>query len=685
MKPIKNEYLDMLREWAEAMRPYLFTPDDRPDLTYFGDGSGGWGVQTNQKAFAAYAALAVLPGGEPKWMDTAVALLRYSLETHLVGSYHLVDGEGVRWGHTWISSLGVERMMYGVDAIMPHLSEADRALLRKMLISESDWILNEYPLTAGLIKDNKPESNMWNGAVMLRTASLYPDCPNAAAYIDRGTDFLVNAISVPSTAEDTTVYEGKTAAERFVGANFFESYATDHHGYMNIGYMVITMSNAAMLYFHYRTRGLEVPPVLLHNLEKLWKLVKSCIYSDGRLLRIGGDSRVRYCYCQDYLLPVLSMAADLWGEETDGWERGWIGILNKERAYNGDGTFLSKRTEIFIERSPLYYTRLESDRACTIGFSALYRELFSDYANPVTKTKIEPLTQWSDEYHGSFFVRDPGRYAAFTWVSCEKPMALCLPPDDSSYAEWKNNMTSFVCGDGKLSRNIKQEFGGRMLDGGFITWGSYVAYTDWLLEEQLSNEDTIRNQIVCAALPDGETMVTLQLARAVKTCHVTEIKPLNLNIPNDLFNDFRRTYTQRDNKISVDNRITAVAVYGGELTVLRPPYRQIGLKNWAYPTRGFLHTDEICIDPVEKPKFLRAGETAFDFGAAVIVSKDGFPVGENLTAVRDAACPMLRGVRCAAKDGRTYTVLANFAAEAASLTIDGRAVTIPAGAGEILL
>ena len=42
--------------------------------------------------------------------------------------------------------------------------------------------------------------------------------------------------------------------------------------------------------------------------------MKSCIYSDGRLLRIGGDSRVRYCYCQDYLLPVLSMAADLWGE-----------------------------------------------------------------------------------------------------------------------------------------------------------------------------------------------------------------------------------------------------------------------------------------------------------------------------------------------------------------------------------
>jgi len=685
MKSIQNEYLDMLREWAEAMRPYLFTPDDRPDLTYFGDGSGGWGVQTNQKAFAAYAALATLPGGEPKWLGTAAALLRYSLETHLVGSYHLTNGPDVRWGHTWISVLGVERMMYAVDAILPHLTDADRALLRAVLISESDWILNEYPLVAGLVKDNKPESNMWNGAVMLRTASLYPDCPNAAAYIERGTDFLVNSVSTPSTAEELTVYEGKTAAERFVGANFFESYATNHHGYMNIGYMVITLSNASMLYFHYRTRGLPVPPVLLHNLKELWQLVKSCIYDDGRLWRVGGDTRVRYCYCQDYLLPVLNMAADLWGEETDGWERGWIGILKTERAYNGDGTFLSRRAEIFIERSPLYYTRLESDRACTIGYSAMYRHLFRDFAAPVTKTEIAPLAQWSDEYHGAYFVQDANRRAAFTWISAERPMAVCVPADDSSLAEWKNNMTSFVRGDGTVDYNTKVSHGGRLLEGGFLTWGEYTAYTEGLLEEQINSEDTVRCQIVCAALPDGETMITLQLARALKTCHVTEVHPLNLNVPNDVFNGFHRTYAERDGKINVDGRLSVAAVYGGSLKLLRPPYRQIGLKNWLYRERGFLHTDEITIDPVTRPAFYHAGETVFDFGAAVIVSGGGFPVGQRLTPVRDDAHPLVRGVRCEASDGRTYTVLANFAAETASLTLDGRAVTIPAGAGEILL
>ncbi len=693
-KSITNEYLSLLRPWAEAMKPYLFTPSDRPDLTYFGDGTNGWGVQTNQKAFSAYAVLAALPGGEPKWLDAALAMLRYSLETHLVGGYHLTNGDDVKWGHTWISVLGVERMMHGVDALWDHMTAEDHALLRKMLISESDWILNEYPLVAGLTKDNKPESNMWNGAVMLRTASLYPDCPNAEAYIQRGADFLVNAISMPSTAEDRRIYNGKTAAERFVGANFFESMGCNHHGYMNVGYMVITLSNAAMLHFHYRNRGLTPPPVLYHNWDKLWKLVKSCICDDGRLLRIGGDTRVRYCYCQDYLLQSLNMAADCLGEETDKWERGWIDILKKEMTANGDGTFLSSRAEIFVEKSPLYYTRLESDRASCISFSAWQRYKLNDFTKPLGTPGYEtipdckvPYTQWSDEYHGSFFVRDPGRYAAFTWRSGELPMALCVPPTDSSLAEWMHNLTSDVQGDGIVDYNLPGDFGGKMLDGGFVTWGSYIAHTDGLLEEQQKETDTLRNQIACAALPDGVTMLTLQLATATKTCHTGKVYPLNLQIPNDIFNDFKREYVQRDNRITVDNVLTAVSVYGGDLSIVRPPYRQIGLKmgtdrKWIYRDRGFLHTDMICITPAEKPRWYESGSIAFDIGAAVLCG-GGFDAGRHITQIPTEG--MLRAVQAEGADGKTYILAANFGDSPAEFPLpDGRKLTLAAGEADLV-
>lgn len=692
-KSIQNEYLDMLRPWAEAMKPYLFTPSDRPDLTYFGDGSGGWGVKTNQKAFAAYAVLAAMPGGEPKWLDTALAMLRYSLESHIEGSYHLTNGEDVRWGHTWISVLGIERMMHGVDAIREHLTENDRALLRKVLISEADRILTQQTLKAGLRKEdgNKPESNMWNGSLMLRTASLYPDAPNAADYIRRGTQFIANSISVPSSAEDTREYEGRTVAEQFVGANFFESMGCNHHGYMNVGYMVITLSNAAMLHFHYRSRGEKAPKILYHNWDRLWKLVKSCIYDDGRLLRIGGDTRVRYCYCQDYLLQVLNMAADCLGEETDGWERGWIETLKKEMAANGDGTFLSERTEIFIEKSPLYYTRLEADRACCISFSAWYRHMFRDFAEVAGMGDYEwdpdckvPYTQWSDEYHGSFFVRDPGRYAAFTWRSAQLPMALCVPPSDSSLAEWRKNMTGDIIGDGSVHSNILEDFGGKMLEGGFVTWGSYIAHTEGLLAEQIKEEDTLRNQIACTALPDGVTMVTLQLCTATKTCHVNRVYGLNLNIPNDMFNDFHRTYVQRENRITVDNTLTVASIYGGELSILRPPYRQIGLKNWIYHDRGFLHTDVIAMPAIERPAWFTAGSIVFDIGAAVLC-EGGFVTGRHMEKLEFSDYPLVRAVRVEGADGKRYTFIANFAAEDVTLTADGiSTITLAAGEAELI-
>ena len=52
---------------------------------------------------------------------------------------------------------------------------------------------------------------------------------------------------------------GKPVREWHVGANFFPNYALDHHGYLNVGYMVICVCNAAMLHFDCRLPGCHGP------------------------------------------------------------------------------------------------------------------------------------------------------------------------------------------------------------------------------------------------------------------------------------------------------------------------------------------------------------------------------------------------------------------------------------------
>src|SRR5690554_3369375 len=149
-------------------------------------------------------------------------MLRFSLESHIEGSYCCNDGE--KWGHTWISVLGIERMMHSVEAIWDLLTDQDHALLKKVLISEADWLLEEYPIEAGLIENNKPESNIWNGAMLARVVLYYPDVPNAKRYKEKAIQFFINGISIEDDQFNETVYDGQKVKDAFIGANFFNSY-----------------------------------------------------------------------------------------------------------------------------------------------------------------------------------------------------------------------------------------------------------------------------------------------------------------------------------------------------------------------------------------------------------------------------------------------------------------------------
>src|SRR5690606_30852901 len=164
-----------------------------------------------------------------------------------------------------------ERTMHGAAALEPWMTDEDHGLLRKVLVAECDWLLGEYTVVGGLYaKDwnNKPESNLWNGSLLIRTALAYPDSPRAELYREKGLVFLINSISIPTDAEDNTLKDGKTVAERFVGANFFESMALNHHDYLNVGYMVICLSNMAMLHFEFKRRGKRAPESLYHHMAE---------------------------------------------------------------------------------------------------------------------------------------------------------------------------------------------------------------------------------------------------------------------------------------------------------------------------------------------------------------------------------------------------------------------------------
>ncbi len=684
-----GDYLRQMLPFLEALPEFL--RDSSFGGRYYGTGeSAHWPVQSNCNIFAALAVLGVDPtlpeARRAECRDLALQLLRYALATHLTGSERAADGN--RWGHHWISVLGLERMCHGVNALRDYLTDQDKEDLRRLTLSEADWLLEEYPVVAGMIENNKPESNIWNGGYLFRAAFDYPDAPNAARYREKGTRFLVNGISHPLDAASEVKFGGKTVRELHTGFNFTPNYSLDHHRYLNVGYMVICLSNLAMLHFNFKERGQAAPPELYWHARDLWKLVKEFTFPDGRLLRLGGDTRTRYTYCQCYAIPVWLFAADVFGDaEVAAFESAWLKQVETDRLAAADGTYFGGRLANMKTSSYYYYTRLESDAFLTLSYGAYWRRKF-ELPQPPAKVSRAPF-HWQDEYHGATFLRDEKNVRSWVWHAGQGVTGLCLPLDRSDLAEWQHNLAGELrtplAGVPENEAHEHCEF-----PGGFLNFGSCLWREQAPIGENEGNYLYARQQCAAAALPDGKTLLVLDYARVTKEITLSLVTSLNLKVPNDFFNGSKRRYqTEKeeftlsgrpgvnDNRkldsdtVTVDGELSVRLLYGGDgLTLRRPAEPDIVVKRYTGPRMHSLYVDEICTALSESPRRWKSGEIAIDCGAAVSAGKS---VGSGRIL---ALSGEQRAVEFTTPEGKTYLLAVDFSDTPALPSLPGRILAV---------
>lgn len=681
--------LEMLKKWSDFAETHWHPIPGYPGLGCYGTGYDNWGVQTNQKYLGAMAVLGAR--GDGRALERALAALRYSLATHKSGQLRRTDGK--QWGHTWISTLGIERMMYGVHLIERHLTDEDREAMRRVFVSEANWIQDEHVRGQhrAIVADkwassgkNHPESNVWAGATLWRVAEMYPDANRADEWRDRARDFLINGVSVPDDEKDQP---------RFVGAGFFPNYALDHHGYLNVGYMVICTSNAALLHFDIKAKGFAPLAELHHHQADLWNVVRKMIFADGRLARIGGDSRVRYAYCQEYLLPSLLYAADHHGDRHAlELARRQVDTMAREQDAGADGSFYAVRLPEMAANNPYYYTRLESDRAAALAMAIAYAPLVQDPGVPETPFEESVRGGWCEPEHGAALHRSPTRLASFSWRAFGLTQGMCLPPDDGDLADWERNLAGLVDPPHLPTEPSQRPLSRRLLDqtvqpfeGGFLAFGRVMEGEEMTLAEGWKGADAGEHRIAFAALPDDRIVVGLQFAKMGEArIFLREVQGMHLNVPNDLFNGFRRTVfaesgehalqspAEQDGVLdlnsrwaNVDNVIGAVGLYGAEsMSVVRSKERRGG----KYRS---LYVEELAWHSVPETRGYEAGSVALDAGWAVASSVDAEETRrwaeENTGAAINApGAGCLRAIKVKGFDGKEYVVAANFGDEEAA-------------------
>ena len=683
-----SSFFKHIKDWVVYSQQFLYTYPERPDLTCYGLGSNAcgnsWGMQTNQKALAAFICASYEPDilwegtglTAQKVREECIAMLRFTLESHLTGSYHMTDGK--KWGHNWISTLGTSRMMHAVNAVWDELSDADRAAIRRVFISEADFLLDEYPITAGLIENNHPESNIWNGALLYQTACMYPDAPNAEAYKEKATRFIINGLSRESDEFSDKVYDGIRVKDAFVGANLFDTMACDHHHYMNVGYMVICLSNLAMLYFWCKDRGYKLPEAFDHNVLDAWKLIRSCTFEDGRLWRIGGDTRVRYCYCQDYALPMWALMSERYGIDCDGLVEGWLSQVEKEVKNNGDGSFLSDRLDFMLRVTPYYFTRIDSDRACTLTMVGAWRRNY-----PLGgKKRSEEYTEWYDPYHGSLLTKSERRKASFTWIAGERPTATFIPAHESTLAEWQQNMTGQARSFGAMNADVILEHHEHTFGGGFLTYGKSASESKRFYCEGYRSDTPAVKTIAYAALPDDTTAISVQRAISPNRIYERSYASIMLRIPNDVYNGNERCYYSasedfalkggrfaEEKNIPVGSYVNVEDKMGiaslDALTVKAPAQRQIDIvigetQDSNRDGYGTLYCNDIVGEYSDKARWFNPGDEIYRCAFAVNIgtSEQTANMAKTLSAYESDEKDLI-GISVMGADKREYLLILN--------------------------
>lgn len=708
--PQPADYIRLLERWIPTAEKWTHPVQDGTLAFYATGGHEHWAVQAHCTATAAIAVLATDPDLDPQRAGRsreelrrrALAMLRYALATHKTGDRKCTTGQN--WGYSWISALALERMSHAYTALKPWLTADDQRRMRKLLLAESDFLLDNLEVVGAIdggSGKNKPESNIWNGCVLYRTAIHYPDAPRAADYRRKATALILNGISIPSDATSDVAYAGRKLRQWHVGPNYTEQFSLDHHGYLNLGYMAICLSNVAMLHFYCQANGLPVPEELYHHVDRLWALTKSLTFGDGRLWRIGGDTRVRYCYCQDYAFPAFLMISDHLGDpDAARMEAGWLSVVAREQAANPDGAFLSGRLARLREVSPYYYCRLEGDRAATMSMGAYYRRLMAQ-RQPKAGPVIPALKSWHEDFHGAAMVNGQRRRASWVWKAAQRPCGTLVPTDRSDMVDWQWNLAGLIQGTGcSFTATVPKQSPLHTFDGGFATCGSYSWQTSQNPGEGISaTEDIALAHTAVVALPDDATLVVLQQAYARRSVYINRILGLNYNVPNDVFNGSSRTYrfggqdrvivgaggSQTPARevlacgrtVGVDGRVNVAAIYGAEgLALFRPGQRNASMVSKTlpptHPATASLYCDVIAMPAIDQQRFYDANQCLYDIGATLAVDYE-----PSAVALGKPASPV-KVVEVVGADGRLYLVAANFTAH------DDHVVVPAAGRWEVL-
>jgi hypothetical protein len=281
---------------------------------------------------------------------TIVPMIRYLVTTHVSGGQPTSDGK--KWGDAWQSAYWAQMLGRGAWWIWPELPADLRSQVRQVVAHEAQRIAQAVP-PHQLRYDTKAEENAWNSEILSVAMLLMPDDPRRALWETTYQKWVLSSFLRPADQTNAVVVDGRPVKDQFTGANLFDDYTLENHGFVHPDYMTC-FSLSLGCAPDFAMTGRPWPEALLFNVPPIYENLKWMLLPDGGFVYPSGQDWELFRNAS-WLGKHVLMA--VYGHDPEAW--GWtlrnLEVLEKMQArspsgaiyFPGEYFFASTQHDIF--------------------------------------------------------------------------------------------------------------------------------------------------------------------------------------------------------------------------------------------------------------------------------------------------------------------------------------------------
>jgi hypothetical protein len=348
-----------------------------------------------------------------EYKSKSLAALRYIVLTHVSGTQKCSDGKS--WGGSWQSAFWDSTATFGAWLLWDDLDPQLRKDVERVIAFESDRFLNTKP-PGGSFNDTKAEENGWNLTCIAMAANMFPNHPHRAAWHQKAIEYMMNTLSAPQDATNTTLVDGRSVSNWFSGANVHSDFTLENHGFFHPSYIACSsyfLTQAAMYYTYAHQ---PVPQAANHHLLETWHLFQKFILPNGEAAYPQGMD------WELHNLPYVNLYASLACYQKDPlaarMERQSIQYFRAWQEMSADGS-------LTFPGSKFGFTR----HACTIDqitWAFLAHKIFGPATQELSAQAAESAVEGVNTYNDVKIIthRTDKKFLSFSWTNYAMGMLI---------------------------------------------------------------------------------------------------------------------------------------------------------------------------------------------------------------------------------------------------------------------